>query len=75
MSVYIAVRFLRLTLVLLNFQFLKLKFFNYLFLANGIPEGYRAQFINGFVEELVMNDDPEYQWIDKIRFVIIYLRN
>ena len=35
--------------------------------ANGIPEGYRVQFINGFVEELVMNDDPEYQWIDKIR--------
>ncbi len=23
--------------------------------------------INGFVEELVANDDPEYQWIDKIR--------
>lgn len=21
----------------------------------------------GFVEELVINDDPEYQWIDKIR--------
>ena len=38
-----------------------------LILANGIPEGYRVQFINGFVEELVMNDDPEYQWIDKIR--------
>ena len=40
---------------------------NCLSLANGIPEGYRVQFINGFVEELVMNDDPEYQWIDKIR--------
>ena len=23
--------------------------------------------INGFVEELVVNDDPEYQWLDKIR--------
>lgn len=23
--------------------------------------------IHGFVEELVVNDDPEYQWIDKIR--------
>ena len=32
-----------------------------------MPEGYRAQYINGFVEELVVNDDPEYQWIDKIR--------
>ena len=38
-----------------------------MFSASGIPEGYRVQFINGFVEELVMNDDPEYQWIDKIR--------
>ena len=36
-------------------------------LANGVPEGYRVQYINGFVEELVMNNDPEYQWIDKIR--------
>ena len=35
--------------------------------APNVPEGYRAQFINGFVEELVVNDDPEYQWIDKIR--------
>jgi len=33
----------------------------------GVPEGYSAQYINGFVEELVVNDDPEYQWIDKIR--------
>ncbi|XP_037951366.1 C2 domain-containing protein 5-like [Teleopsis dalmanni] len=32
-----------------------------------IPHGYRAQIIHGFVEELVVNDDPEYQWIDKIR--------
>ncbi|XP_036325375.1 uncharacterized protein LOC118738536 isoform X2 [Rhagoletis pomonella] len=32
-----------------------------------IPFGYRAQMIHGFVEELVVNDDPEYQWIDKIR--------
>ncbi|KAM7361229.1 C2 domain-containing protein 5 isoform 2-T2 [Cochliomyia hominivorax] len=32
-----------------------------------IPIGYRAQVIHGFVEELVINDDPEYQWIDKIR--------
>ena len=37
------------------------------FSAPNVPEGYRAQFINGFVEELVVNDDPEYQWIDKIR--------
>lgn len=32
-----------------------------------VPSGYRMQVINGFVEELVVNDDPEYQWIDKIR--------
>ncbi|EEB15002.1 conserved hypothetical protein [Pediculus humanus corporis] len=32
-----------------------------------IPQGYHAQVIHGFVEELVVNDDPEYQWIDKIR--------
>ncbi|XP_013406243.1 C2 domain-containing protein 5-like, partial [Lingula anatina] len=32
-----------------------------------VPYGYRAQAIYGFVEELVVNDDPEYQWIDKIR--------
>lgn len=32
-----------------------------------IPYGYVAQAIHGFVEELVVNDDPEYQWIDKIR--------
>lgn len=32
-----------------------------------VPYGYLAQAIHGFVEELVVNDDPEYQWIDKIR--------
>lgn len=32
-----------------------------------IPQGFHAQVIHGFVEELVVNDDPEYQWIDKIR--------
>lgn len=32
-----------------------------------IPHGYQAQVIHGFVDELVVNDDPEYQWIDKIR--------
>ncbi|XP_030572145.1 C2 domain-containing protein 5 isoform X2 [Drosophila novamexicana] len=32
-----------------------------------VPFGFRAQVIHGFVEELVVNDDPEYQWIDKIR--------
>lgn len=37
------------------------------FLAPIIPYGYHAQVIHGFVEELVVNDDPEYQWIDKIR--------
>ncbi|XP_058814771.1 C2 domain-containing protein 5 isoform X4 [Topomyia yanbarensis] len=32
-----------------------------------IPHGYSAQVVHGFVEELIVNDDPEYQWIDKIR--------
>ncbi|XP_049885083.1 uncharacterized protein LOC126380027 isoform X2 [Pectinophora gossypiella] len=32
-----------------------------------IPPGYKAIAVHGFVEELVVNDDPEYQWIDKIR--------
>ncbi|RWS03486.1 hypothetical protein B4U79_05423 [Dinothrombium tinctorium] len=37
------------------------------FYSPGIPTGYTCQAILGFVEELVVNDDPEYQWIDKIR--------
>jgi hypothetical protein len=37
------------------------------FAAQVIPQGYQAQVVHGFVEELVVNDDPEYQWIDKIR--------
>lgn len=35
-------------------------------LAPNIPFGYNAC-IRGFVEELVVDDDPEYAWIDKIR--------
>ncbi|XP_065165610.1 uncharacterized protein [Atheta coriaria] len=37
------------------------------FCSPAIPHGFYAQVIHGFVEELVVNDDPEYQWIDKIR--------
>lgn len=37
------------------------------FSGPSIPPGYRATAVHGFVEELVVNDDPEYQWIDKIR--------
>ena len=37
------------------------------FTAPEVPEGFKAQFLPGFVEELVVNDDPEYKWIDKIR--------
>lgn len=36
-------------------------------LASTVPNGYHAQVIHGFVEELVVSDDPEYKWIDKIR--------
>ncbi|CAH1153263.1 unnamed protein product [Phaedon cochleariae] len=32
-----------------------------------VPHGYQAKLIHGFVEELLVYDDPEYQWIDKIR--------
>lgn len=38
------------------------QFFN----SNGIPHGYHA-IIRGFVEELAIDDDPEHDWIDKIR--------
>lgn len=42
--------------------------FLYFFLtATSIPKCYRAVIIHGFVEELVVNEDPEYQWIDRIR--------
>ena len=39
----------------------------FLFAACSVPFGHKALVIHGFVEELVVNDDPEYQWIDKIR--------
>lgn len=37
------------------------------FYSSVVPEGFIAKTVHGFVEELVVNDDPEYQWIDKIR--------
>ncbi|XP_043495134.1 C2 domain-containing protein 5 [Polistes fuscatus] len=37
------------------------------FYSPNIPYGYHAQVIHGFVEELIVSDDPEYKWIDKIR--------
>nr|XP_044995395.1 C2 domain-containing protein 5 isoform X8 [Jaculus jaculus] len=37
------------------------------FCTTSIPKCYRAVLIHGFVEELVVNEDPEYQWIDRIR--------
>lgn len=37
------------------------------FYSSAVPEGFVAKSVHGFVEELVVNDDPEYQWIDKIR--------
>lgn len=48
---------------MLNYNFSK----DLVFLGPMIPPGYRATAVHGFVEELVVNDDPEYQWIDKIR--------
>lgn len=35
--------------------------------ATSVPRCYRAVMVHGFVEELVVNEDPEYQWIDRIR--------
>ncbi|BFZ15978.1 hypothetical protein BsWGS_19017 [Bradybaena similaris] len=37
------------------------------FCTCAVPSGWRVQNILGFIEELVVNDDPEYQWIEKIR--------
>lgn len=37
------------------------------FYSPNIPYGYHAQVVHGFVEELIVSDDPEYKWIDKIR--------
>ncbi|XP_075226369.1 C2 domain-containing protein 5 isoform X2 [Lycorma delicatula] len=37
------------------------------FCSTGIPHGFETHVIHGMVEELVVSDDPEYQWIDKIR--------
>ena len=53
------------TVLSISLMALRIHMFSYA--ACGVPEGYSAQYINGFVEELVVNDDPEYQWIDKIR--------
>lgn len=36
------------------------------FHSNSIPVGYHAV-IRGFVEEMIVDDDPEHDWIDKIR--------
>uniref|UniRef100_A0A094ZMN1 C2 domain-containing protein 5 n=1 Tax=Schistosoma haematobium TaxID=6185 RepID=A0A094ZMN1_SCHHA len=32
-----------------------------------IPQGFVIDSLIGFIQELVMNDDPEHQWIEKIR--------
>ncbi|XP_051785972.1 C2 domain-containing protein 5 isoform X1 [Erpetoichthys calabaricus] len=37
------------------------------FCSTSIPKCYKAVVVHGFVEELVVNEDPEYQWIDRIR--------
>ncbi|KAF5300394.1 hypothetical protein FQR65_LT01015 [Abscondita terminalis] len=37
------------------------------FCSQAIPQGFAVHMYHGFVEELIINDDPEYQWIDKIR--------
>ncbi|XP_057300956.1 C2 domain-containing protein 5-like isoform X2 [Hydractinia symbiolongicarpus] len=37
------------------------------FSSSGVPSGYTTSCIHGLVDELLVDDDPEYQWIDKIR--------
>ncbi|CAG5134399.1 unnamed protein product, partial [Candidula unifasciata] len=37
------------------------------FCTSAVPSGWCVQNMLGFIEELVVNDDPEYQWIEKIR--------
>ena len=37
------------------------------FTTPSIPSCYKTVAFHGFVEELVVNDDPEYQWIDNFR--------
>lgn len=37
------------------------------FSSTRVPTCYKVEAIHGFVEELVVNNDPEYQWIDMIR--------
>ncbi|XP_076811783.1 C2 domain-containing protein 5-like isoform X2 [Clavelina lepadiformis] len=32
-----------------------------------VPECYRIKYIHGFVHEFLVNEDPEYKWIDKLR--------
>ncbi|CAG0895331.1 unnamed protein product [Cyprideis torosa] len=37
------------------------------FFSPCVPQGFRILSVRGFVEQLLINDDPEYQWLDKIR--------
>ncbi|BFZ04098.1 hypothetical protein BsWGS_07137 [Bradybaena similaris] len=37
------------------------------FCTSAVPSGWCVQSMLGFIEELVVNDDPEYHWIEKIR--------
>ena len=37
------------------------------FCSSKVPEGYVLHNYCSFVQELLINDDPEYQWMDKIR--------
>lgn len=35
-----------------------------------VPECYVGATLLGFVEELIIKDDPEFQWMDRVRFSI-----
>lgn len=47
------------------YLFLFTYYFLYFIAGAGITA--HTEWVHGFVEELVVEDDPEYQWLDKIR--------
>ena len=36
-------------------------------LGSSLPSYYQIKEVHGFVSDLLVSDDPEYKWIDKIR--------
>ena len=36
-------------------------------LGTTLPSCYQIQTVHGFVSDLIISEDPEYQWIEKLR--------